>query len=117
MATFTTTIENEIYKVTSKSDGTECYAVPSDSNPGLFYKSCWNANTAAWTCTCKHGEIQAARGQAAHCKHVKAAQVAIVANKNREREEAEQERIRKEQERAAYLEFEFQCGSYNHPWA
>ena len=99
-----------IYTVTTKATGAECYAVPSDSNPGTYYVTCWNAAASNWTCTCKHGEVMAQAGKSAHCKHTRAAQTAILANKNAERE-------RKEAERQAYLEYEAACGTYNHPWA
>ena len=62
-----------IYKII----GGDCWAVPSDSGNGI-YKVCFE-NTS-WTCTCKHGEIQAHRGQDARCKHVAAVQTSIKAN-------------------------------------
>ena len=80
-----------IYRVTSKEDGRECYMVPSDSQPGLFYQTCWNRETNCWDCTCKHGEVQAARGQTARCKHVAAAHVVITARANALREQPKRE--------------------------
>lgn len=112
-----------IYRVTAKSDGRECYMVPSDSQPGLFYQTCWNAETNNWDCTCRHGQVQATRGQSAYCKHTRAAQVAINARANQLREQAEAARIERERRYAeadakyyASSDFEFQCGTYNHPW-
>ena len=64
-----------IYKVTIRETGKECYAVPSDSQPGVYYITCWNESECRWTCTCeagKHGKT---------CKHVRAAQTSILANK------------------------------------
>lgn len=73
----------EIYKVTDRATGKECYAVPSDSQPGMFYMTCWNAESSMWECTCKHGQVSSACGLSAKCKHSRAAQVCVLANKER----------------------------------
>jgi hypothetical protein len=75
MTTKTEIQATAIYKVTIKETGKECYAVPSDSQPGTYYITCWNEQETRWTCTCeagKHGRT---------CKHVRAAQVSVLANK------------------------------------
>ncbi len=64
-----------IYKILNQN----CYAVPSDSSNDM-YKVCFDESASNWTCTCKHGEFQASRGQAARCKHVAAVQISIKAN-------------------------------------
>lgn len=92
MKTATEITANAIYKVTTKATGQTCYAVPSDSTPGAYYITCFDEKSTNWTCTCKAGEIAAHRGQSANCKHARAAQTSIIANK---------ERI--EAERQAYL--------------
>ena len=84
-----------LYRVTSKADGRECYFVPSDSQPGVYYQTCWDVTTQGWTCTCKAGEVAAERGRSVNCKHSRAAQLVIVERKNREREEAAREQARK----------------------
>ncbi len=66
---------NAIYKILSQN----CWMVPSDSSNEM-YKVCFDESTSNWTCTCKHGEFQASRGQAARCKHVAAVQISIKAN-------------------------------------
>jgi hypothetical protein len=79
-----------IYKVVTKSTGKECWAVPSDSTSGIYYMVCWSEEDMCWTCTCKHGEFCAHRGESAHCKHARAVQTSIMANKEaREAKEAE----------------------------
>lgn len=67
---------NAIYKII----GMNCYAVPSNSSDKM-YKVCFDESATNWTCSCKHGEIQASRGLAAKCCHVSAVQISIVANK------------------------------------
>jgi hypothetical protein len=64
-----------IYKILDMN----CYAVPSNSSDTM-YKVCFDDASANWTCTCKHGEIQASRGQGAKCCHVDAVQISVVAN-------------------------------------
>ena len=81
-----------IYKVTTR-DGKQCYAVPSDTQAGVFYMTCWNAETSNWTCTCKAGEFASQRGQSATCKHARAAQASIVANKAEQARRREEERL------------------------
>ncbi len=66
---------NAIYKII----GQNCYAVPSNSSDAM-YKVCFDESAANWTCTCRHGEVQSERGQAARCCHVAAVQVSIKAN-------------------------------------
>jgi hypothetical protein len=79
-----------IYRLTSKIDGKECYAVPSDTTSGSYYRVCWSAEDMCWTCSCKHGEFCAHRGENAQCKHARAVQTSIIANKEaREAKEAE----------------------------
>ena len=70
-----------IYKITDHITGKICYAVPSDSKPGCYYKTCWNTESASWECTCEAGHWSAKAGRSANCKHSKAAQVSIMANK------------------------------------
>ena len=74
-----------IYKVTTKATGKVCYAVPSDTQEGVYYITCFDDHTASWTCTCPAGKY----GRT--CKHAKAAQVSILANKAREDERKAQE--------------------------
>ena len=81
----------EIYKVTIKATGKQCYAVPSDSQPGTYYMTCWNEKTANWECSCQHGKIMAEYGKAASCKHTRACQTSILANKAQARRHREQE--------------------------
>lgn len=69
-----------IYKVTIKETGKQCFAVPSDSNPGHFYMTCYDEQSQGWTCTCRHGFEMAKVGKDAHCKHQRAAQTSIKAN-------------------------------------
>ncbi len=66
---------NAIYRVISQN----CWMVPSDSSSAM-YKVCFDESASNWTCTCKHGQFQASRGQAARCKHVGAVQTSIKAN-------------------------------------
>ena len=66
---------NAIYKIL----GQNCWAVPSDSSTSM-YKVCFSESASNWECTCRHGEVQASRCQAAHCKHVAAVQISIKAN-------------------------------------
>lgn len=70
-----------IYKITDHVSGKICYAVPSDSHPGHYYKTCWNTQSASWECTCEGGHWAAKAGRSANCKHAKAAQTSIMANK------------------------------------
>lgn len=70
---------NAIYKITSKTDGKTCWMVPSDSSSEL-YKVCFNEASQQWECGCKHGAVQASRGQDAHCCHVAAVQTSVKAN-------------------------------------
>src|SRR5438045_8142354 len=80
-----------IYKVTTRATGQQCYAVPSDSQSGMSYMTCWNSETQRWECTCRAGEVAAERQQSATCKHARAAQASILANKAaRERQQEEQ---------------------------
>src|SRR5258708_15504390 len=65
-----------IYKVTVKATGLQCYAVPSDSQPGVYYITCWSESESRWTCTCKCGQV----GRST-CKHARAAQTSVLANK------------------------------------
>jgi hypothetical protein len=81
-----------IYKITIKATGKQCYAVPSDSNPGQFYMTCWDEASASWTCTCRHGEIAAQYGRGASCKHTRAAQDSVLANKANRRRAREDDR-------------------------
>jgi hypothetical protein len=73
-----------IYKITDRISNKLCYAVPSDSQPGHYYKTCWNTENAAWECTCEAGFWAAKAGRSANCKHSKAAQTSIMANKTAE---------------------------------
>jgi SWIM zinc finger len=81
-----------IYKVTVKATGMQCYAVPSDSQPGVYYITCWNEVESRWTCTCKCGQV----GRST-CKHARAAQVSVLANK------AEADRRREQEAQMAEL--------------
>jgi SWIM zinc finger len=74
-----------IYKVTIKASGQQCYAVPSDSQPGTFYITCWNERESRWTCSCKAGHYGST------CKHARAAQTSILANKAEAARRHEQE--------------------------
>jgi hypothetical protein len=67
-----------IYKVTSKATLEQCWFVPSDSQ-GLYYKVCFDGNL--WSCTCKHGEYAAEHHIDCRCKHHRAVQISILANK------------------------------------
>jgi hypothetical protein len=73
---------NAIYKIL----GQNCWMVPSDTS-STMYKVCFDEASSNWTCACRHGEVQAQRGQAAHCKHVAAVQVSIKANLKQEQDE------------------------------
>jgi hypothetical protein len=65
-----------IYKIL----GHDCWMVPSDS-ADTMYKVCYNNELNIWECECRHGQEQAKNAQPARCKHVRAVQVSIVANK------------------------------------
>jgi len=67
-----------IYKVTSKIDGTTCWFVPSDSQD-TYYKVCFDGTL--WSCTCKHGQYAASHHIDCRCKHHRAVQISILANK------------------------------------
>jgi hypothetical protein len=73
-----------IYKVTSKVDGSTCWYVPADSQDEP-YKVCFGGNL--WSCTCKHGEYAAKRGIDCRCKHHRAVQVSILANRTHHEEQ------------------------------
>jgi hypothetical protein len=72
---------NAIYKILNQN----CWAVPSNSSDTL-YRVCFDEASSNWTCTCKHGEIQASRGQSAKCCHVAAVQISVKANLQQEQE-------------------------------
>jgi len=65
-----------IYKVLNH----DCWMVPADSSSDM-YKVCYNTHLNIWECECRHGEEQAKNAQPARCKHVRAVQVSILANK------------------------------------
>ena len=70
-----------IFKVTIRETGKQCFAVPSDSQSGVYYITCYDEHLNIWTCTCKCGEVRNARAQDAGCKHARAAQVVIRVHK------------------------------------
>ena len=64
-----------IYKVTLKDTGKTCWAVPSDSQQGVYYSVCFEA-PAMWTCSCPAGT----HGYS-NCKHRRAVRDSIQVNK------------------------------------
>ncbi len=80
--------------------GQAFYGVKSDSSDAT-YLVWWNTFFQCWDCTC-------AGCTHTYCKHRTGVQQIIALRKEMEREA-------KEAERAAYREFEFQCGSYSIP--
>ena len=99
MKTATDITATAIYKVTIRETGKECYAVPSDSQPGVFYITCWNEHECRWTCTCEAGKY----GRT--CKHARAAQTSVLANKQVQSQDA------KDEERSRYLNYLLSIGA------
>lgn len=86
-----------IYKVTTKATGLTCWAVPSDSSSEM-YTCCWDEQATRWTCSCKAGQ------NGMMCKHVRAVQTSILANKAVAKPAtAQAPDVEIESERAAYL--------------
>jgi hypothetical protein len=91
MATITQKPEitaNQIYKVTSKRTNETCWFVPSDSQD-TYYKVCFDGTL--WSCTCKHGAYAASHSIDCRCKHHRAVQISILANKAEADHRREQE--------------------------
>ena len=67
-----------LYKVTSKVNGTTCWYVPAGSQDEP-YKVCFDGTL--WSCICKHGKYAAEHNIDCRCKHHRAVQISILANK------------------------------------